>query len=197
MSSSPTPPPTELPPNPTTQRTLPILTNHCRFCNHLLLATTQTVSALARRKEPARDGALILPLPSPRAQSNDTEPSDEKGQEGQGSGSGKPVQQQYSILLSTAVPDRRATMVRREDGFEKRWFLRCGRCRVVVGYFLDAVHFPNVTAAGKEPDGEDEDVEAERAKVVYLLPGALVETDDMGDPEKMKAIDREWAGWLP
>ncbi|KAI9035461.1 uncharacterized protein KD926_003487 [Aspergillus affinis] len=191
MSKSPSPPP-----NPTNEPTLPILTNHCRFCNHLLLATTQTVSSLTRRKEPARDGALILPLPSPRTQPTETDPSNVKEQ-GQEAGSESPVQQHYSILLSTAMPDRRATMVRREDGFEKRWFLRCGRCRVVVGYFLDAVHFPNATAAGKEPDGEDEDEEAERAKVVYLLPGALVETDDMGDPEKMKAIDREWSGWLP
>lgn len=88
-------------------------------------------------------------------------------------------------------------MVRREDGFEKRWFLRCGRCRVVVGYFLDAVHFPASAEKSQEhgQDGEEED--EERAKVVYLLPGALVETEDMGNPEKMKAIDREWSGWTP
>ncbi|KAI9750642.1 MAG: hypothetical protein M1815_001677 [Lichina confinis] len=48
--------------------------------------------------------------------------------------------QGYSLLLST-VQDRRPLIVRREDGFEKRWLWRCGRCRVVVGYQLDPIHF--------------------------------------------------------
>ncbi|PLB46098.1 hypothetical protein P170DRAFT_439785 [Aspergillus steynii IBT 23096] len=184
--------------------TLPMHTNHCRFCNHLLLATTHSTSSLPRRKEPARDGALILPLPSPStststttatATSTSTDKDKETSTGSSDANETGQTQTHYSILLSTAVPDRRATMVRREDGFEKRWFVRCGRCRVVVGYFLDAVHFP---AADKGQERlEEEEEEAERAKVVYLLPGALVETEDMGHPEKMKAIDREWSGWIP
>lgn len=160
-------------------KTLPIKTHHCRFCNHLLLATTHSLSSLPRRKDPARDAALILPLPLPRPTANDDDDestnADAKGVK------------HYSILLSTSIPDRRATLVRREDGFEKRLFLRCGRCRVVVGYFLDGVHFPGHT--------EDNGADAGGAKVVYLLPGGLVETDIMGDEEKVKAMDQEWSGW--
>jgi hypothetical protein len=64
-----------------------------------------------------------------------------------------------------------------------------------VGYFLDAVHFPVTTTAtqnGREDGGEDE----EEPRAVYLLPGALMETEDMGDEEKMRVMDREWSGWI-
>ena len=90
---------------------------------------------------------------------------------------------EYSILLSTTLPDRRAMLVRREDGFEKRTMLRCGRCRVVVGYFLDGVHFGAATATGTATG------------TVYLLPGALTETGTMGDEETKKGLDREWSAW--
>jgi hypothetical protein len=33
-------------------------------------------------------------------------------------------------------------------------------------------------------------------RAVYLLPGALMETEIMSDEEKMKAIDREWGQWF-
>lgn len=161
-----------------TKKTLPIKTHHCRFCNHLLLATTRSLSSLPRRKDPAHDAALILPLPRPTT--NDDEDEDEKQIRRKGVG-------HYSILLSTSIPDRKATLVRRDDGFEKRLFLRCGRCRVVVGYFLDDIHFSGHT--------DDNGADAGRAKVVYLLPGGLVETGIMGDEDKVKTMDQEWSGW--
>jgi len=65
-----------------------------------------------------------------------------------------------SVLLNV-VPDRRAITIRREDGFEKRTLLRCARCKLVVGYNLDL-----------------EDAE-ERLRPVYLLPGGMVNTEDM------------------
>ncbi|KAE8354098.1 hypothetical protein BDV28DRAFT_156468 [Aspergillus coremiiformis] len=158
---------------------LPVRTHHCRFCNHLLLATTHNIPSLPRRKDPAKDQAIILPFPPPRDNESDDDESNLRSRK----------QKHYSILLSTTVPDRKATLVRREDGFEKRLFLRCGRCRVVVGYFLDAVHFPSssstaATAATLDGEGGME-------KVVYLLPGALVETEHMGD----EGSDQEWRGW--
>lgn len=192
---------------------LKVHTHHCRFCNHLLLATTRTIATLPRRKPPAQDNALILPLP--RADDDDDEeeldadaaspepapepetnapqnPTSEGETEGQGQGKrGKRKQKHTTILLSTTLPDRKASLIRREDGFEKRRFVRCGRCRVVVGYFLDAVHFP-VTALRAE-DGMEQEQEP---RVVYLLPGALMETEDMGDEEKMRVMDREWSGWI-
>ncbi|GLA32586.1 hypothetical protein CBS147346_2449 [Aspergillus niger] len=196
---TPTPTPDDpTPPPPTTTTTtsseqspprLPVQTHHCRFCNHLLLATTRSVSSLPRRKDPAKDGALILPLP----RDNSTADEDEEEPTTSQSQSSK-KQKHYTILLSTTIPDRKHTLVRREDGFEKRLFLRCGRCRVVMGYFLDEVHF-----GGKSAGAEGEDEDGEKARVVYLLPGALVETGVMmGDElEKVvKGLDREWVGWL-
>lgn len=111
------------------------------------------------------------------------------------------MQKHYTILLATNSRDRKPTLIRRSDGFEKRFFLRCGRCRIPVGYFLDEVHFPvsgglkgaaaesGLDSAGVQ-GGEGED------RAVYLLPGALMETEIMSDEEKMKAIDREWGHWF-
>ena len=183
----------------TNTNTTSIKTHHCRFCNHLLLATTRHLPSLPRRKEPARDAALILPLPVSGAAEDDEEEEEEEEEgkeEKEGNGTTTQTQKQrktkrkgkdYSILLSTTLPDRKPTLIRREDGFEKRLLLRCGRCRVVMGYFLDPVHFPDNN--GEEWDGD--------AKVVYLLPGALMETGVMvqGDEGKMKAMDQEWTGW--
>lgn len=195
-----------------------IKTHHCRFCNHLLLATTRDLASLPRRSEPGRDGAVILPLPSrdgdeevdddDEAGGDDDDEIDEenRGEEQDDNGMMERTQTQtrtrtrtrttaknageYSILLSTALPDRRAMLVRREDGFEKRTMLRCGRCRVVVGYFLDGVHFSGSGTGSGTGSGS-----GPRIEVVYLLPGALMETGIMGDEERMKELDREWSGW--
>ncbi|KAF4188900.1 hypothetical protein CNMCM7927_000474 [Aspergillus lentulus] len=190
------------------QQRLKVHTHHCRFCNHLLLATTRTIATLPRRKAPAQDNALILPLPhadededddddeEPDAttspEPNRTEQTESEGQDDRQRR--KQKQKHYTILLSTTLPDRKATLIRREDGFEKRRFLRCGRCRVVVGYFLDAVHFP--VAHGKGEDVVEAEGADQEPRVVYLLPGALMETEIMGDEEKMQAMDREWSEWI-
>jgi hypothetical protein len=199
------------------QQRLKVHTHHCRFCNHLLLATTRTIATLPRRKAPAQDNALILPLPQADEDEEDEEEDDEpdadattspepgtetnrpetQKTESEGRGTRR-KQKHYTILLSTTLPDRKATLIRREDGFEKRRFLRCGRCRVVVGYFLDAVHFPVDHGKGEdrgEDVGEGEGADQE-PRAVYLLPGALMETEIMGDEEKMRAMDREWSGWI-
>ncbi|KAF7595288.1 hypothetical protein BBP40_006788, partial [Aspergillus hancockii] len=117
--TTPQPDPQSQPPQPTTPKPrLPVQTYHCRFCNHLLLATTRDITSLPRRQDPAKDKALILPLPSSPTLDNEDETT--------GSSSEKTKsrpQKHYTILLSTTVPDRKATLVRREDGFEKRVFL--------------------------------------------------------------------------
>lgn len=53
-------------------------------------------------------------------------------------------------------------MVQREDGFERRRVWRCGRCGVVVGYEI-----------------EREKGAKEVGRAVFLLEGALVETEEM------------------
>ncbi|KAI9368707.1 hypothetical protein BJX61DRAFT_537039 [Aspergillus egyptiacus] len=171
---------TQIPP----PRSLPITTHHCRFCANLLLATTRDLESLPRRLKAARDSPLILPLrthtfpPASKLQDavDDDEPSSVK---------------HYTILLSSSSKDRKPTIIRRRDGFEKRFFLRCGRCKLIMGYFLDPVHFPSeADAMRSEEDGERED------RAVYLLPGALMETETMDDEQKMKRLDREWSTWF-
>ncbi|PKY04413.1 hypothetical protein P168DRAFT_343929 [Aspergillus campestris IBT 28561] len=150
---------------------LPIHTHHCRFCNHLLLATTlQSLTSLPTRNPPAKDGAVIVPLSLPVSSSSSTSStsSSTKGdtdtelktkEEG-----GEKKDLHTTILLSTTQPDRGSTIIRREDGFEKRRLIRCGRCRVVVGYFLDGVHFPSASSSGGVK-GEGVRRERERRKM--------------------------------
>ena len=52
----------------------------------------------------------------------------------------------------------------------------------------------SVAASASGGDGEAEEGER-KEKVVYLLPGALVETGVMGDEGRLKAVDDEWRGW--
>lgn len=94
-----------------------------------------------------------------------------------------------TLLLSTTIPDRRATLIRREDGIEKRILLRCGRCRVVVGYYLDKVHWEGEGQAQAQAQVEGEE---EKPPAVYILPGALVGTEDMGGAG---VGEGEWSGW--
>jgi hypothetical protein len=180
-----------------------INTYHC-ICTTLLLATTHTLSSLPRRAEPALDKALILPLPpaSRLAAAGETAKEGEDDAEPQASDESGDVG--YSLLLAT-TQDRKPTMVRREDGFERRVLLRCGRCRLVVGYKLDGAHFgtEGLEAVGKGTDGEqgrgDAELERktrtadERVEVVYLLPGGLVSSEDLKSGKAPEVA--EWREW--
>ncbi|KAJ5661496.1 uncharacterized protein N7477_009112 [Penicillium maclennaniae] len=145
---------------------LPIQTQHCRFCSHLLLSTTRSISSLPRREGDALDKAIIIPLSTA---DGDADANTDGKTESQ--------TKHITLLLSTTIPDRRATLIRREDGIEKRILLRCGRCRVVVGYYLDKVHWEGKGFQKAQVDGEEE-----KPPAVYILPGALVGTEDMGGP---------------
>jgi hypothetical protein len=67
-------------------------------------------------------------------------------------------------------------MITRTDGFEKRYLQKCGRCRVVVGYQLDW--------------GQYGEKEGRREDAVYLLPGGLLSTEEMGSGTDMSASIR-------
>ena len=251
---------------------LPIRTYHCRFCSHLLVATTREIEQLPRRREPAQDRALILPLPPRLGHGHGHGQPSPPGQllEGEGDSSWSGVedestraealvehqkpqlsqqQQQseervppennsiaktaketpkskpkrgkgrpndhYTILLSTTLPDRKPVIIRRDDGFEKRLLLRCGRCRVVMGYLLDEAHFPT-RAPGTTCGGSNNNAETkaepiisgkdrgnssggdrEGPSVVYVLPQSLVRTEKMGDGGgDMPVDDSEWKAWI-
>jgi hypothetical protein len=165
---------------------LPIQTQHCRFCNHLLLATTRNIDTLPRRSGEGKDKALILPLERKNSTDGDIEAElEEEAKTTETSSRKRHVSNHTTLLLATTIPDRRATLIRREDGIEKRLFLRCGRCKVVVGYYLDRVHWETGDRVGKEDE--------ERPPAVYLLPGALVETEKLGGEGVGEKEWREWA----
>lgn len=174
-----------------TDQRLPIQTQHCRFCNHLLLATTRNISTLPRRGGESKDRALILPLE--RKSSTDGKVEADLEEEAKTtetpSRKARHASNHTTLLLATTIPDRRATMIRREDGIEKRILLRCGRCKVVVGYYLDRVHW-TAEERGAVRDGDEE--EEERPPAVYLLPGAVVETEKLGGEG---VGEREWREW--
>jgi hypothetical protein len=96
------------------------------------------------------DKSYILPLPPPPRSSH---------------GDAEQQLSQYAMLPGV-THDRNPIVVRSAEGFEKRYVQRCGRCRLVVGYQLDKLQYEG------EEDGRREDV-------LYLLPGGLLETEDM------------------
>ena len=152
-----------------------ILTYHC-LCTHLLLASTQPLDALPQRALAGLDKAYILPLPplpqselDSDAESESDRPSDqEKSKVTPSSG--------YALLLSTTI-DRNPQIVNREDGFEKRYLQRCGRCKLIVGYNLDWAQFAESKKEGRRED------------IVYLLQNGLVSTDDMAAAKPIEKTD--------
>lgn len=141
--------------------TLPIniQTYHC-ICTSLLLATTHTLSTLPRRAAPSRDAAIILPLPSKPPSFS----SAEAGEAGKRVAREDMPTEGYSTLLGI-VQDPKPTIIRREDGFEKRLMFRCSRCSLVVGYEILGLE----KSAG----------EGHAGSVMYLLPAGTVSTEVM------------------
>lgn len=131
-------------------------------------------------------------------------------------------QAHYTIPLSTLLPDPTPVIIRREDGFEKRLLLRCGRCRVVVGYRLFNSAGGSTTDQDLDVDEEDEEEEGEDGDAIrfrqgkqdgaiYLLPGSIVGTEDLdvgtdtegGGPNAMiernavlRGMEAEWMAWI-
>lgn len=127
-----------------------IHTYHC-ICTQLVLATTTPLSSLKTRTS---DSSHILPLPS----LSSTSPTSH-----------------YASLVSVTT-DAKPTVIRLEDGFEKRYFHKCGRCELSIAYSLDKSQFEETKAAS----GIREDV-------AFLVPGGLVETEDMKRGKDMDA----------
>ncbi|CAG8960994.1 hypothetical protein HYFRA_00002533 [Hymenoscyphus fraxineus] len=155
-----------------------IQTYHC-ICTTLLLSTTHTLSTLPRR---TADSSIILPLPSsPPAQSQSPSPNS-LSKDLPSSG--------YTILLSL-TPESKPTLIRREDGFEKRNLYRCSRCRVVVGYGIANAEGGIEDAMdvdGEQREGEGGEYEG---KVIYILNGGVMSTDVMMKGRKIREEDVE------
>ena len=114
---------------------------HC-ICSELILATHRPLPSLPQRK---LDDASICKI----SRLEDAVPGD-------------------AVLSGSTYNDNSATVLKLEDGFEKRYAARCMRCELQVGYWLDNSQFE---AEGK---GRREDV-------LYLLAGGLVGTEEMNE----------------
>lgn len=159
--------------------TLPpdVQTYHC-ICNCLLLASTHKLSNLPRRQGSCLDEALILPLPSAppitsveNEQQRESETEDIKDFPSEG----------YTVILGLNQ-EKKITVIRKEDGFEKRVLSRCARCNLIVGYEIQgdstAMDVDNENSRGKEAEWFS-------GKVMYLLPGGIISTGVMEGEKKL------------
>lgn len=121
-------------------------TYHC-ICTQLILATTTTLDKVSIRSS---DKSHICALPETASKAH------------------------YARLSNTSL-DEKPTVIRLEDGFEKRFFEKCVRCDLIVGYHLDKSQCEDT----KSHSGCREDV-------VYLLPGGLLSTADMQAGKNME-----------
>lgn len=133
-----------------------IYTYHC-LCTNLLLATSTPLPALPTRQN-SIDHAHIMPLPPPPSTNAPAR-----------RGSNHVPIDHYGLLLSTLDPTPQ--IITSDDGFEKRYLQRCGRCHLTVGYHLDWQQFDNAT----EPNART----GKRDDVVYLIPGGFITTSEM------------------
>lgn len=171
-SSAPEPPSHSPPPAPQ------IYTYH-HICLTHILTTPYALPSLPTRAAPSLDNARILPLPSldsptldrdspslapPRSPSPSLLPNESKSEQQQ--------EQNLPSLLHNLRPARKALVIQREDGWERRRVWRCGRCGVGVGYEIEGTDGGD-GGAGDKREG------AERLRVMYLLEGGLVETGEM------------------
>ena len=121
-------------------------TYHC-ICSELVLATFAPLESLPKR---IRDSAAICKVTKSEV----------------------PVP--GAVILSGSTFDEGTpSILRLEDGFEKRYGVKCRRCDLQVGYWLDKSQF-----------GEKE--EGIRSDVMYLIPGSLMSTEDMKGGKNME-----------
>lgn len=130
-----------------------VLTYHC-LCTELVLATTVPIKDVPTRES---DNSLICT-----------------------STDGNSFTPGTSILKTAVTTDELPVVLKLEDGFEKRYLVKCGRCGLTLGYQLDLSQFEGT----KEKLGR-------REEVVYLLPGGLVSTEDVRAGRKMDDAEVE------
>lgn len=119
-----------------------IITYHCP-CTQLSLATIIPLESLPKRQLDAAIIATTDDFASP------TNPS---------------------LHMQALVPETEATVLKLDDGFEKRYEVRCTRCGLAAGYHLDQSHF-SPTQSGSGP----------RTDLLYVFPGSLVTTEETGE----------------
>ena len=77
------------------------------------------------------------------------------------------------MLSGSTYDGNSPTILKLEDGFEKRYGVQCRRCDLQIGYWLDKSQF--------------EDKESGiRSDVIYILPGGLMSTEEMKASKNME-----------
>jgi hypothetical protein len=80
-----------------------------------------------------------------------------------------------ACTLNSAVSvENTPSILKLEDGFEKRYAVKCARCELLFAYQLDVCHFEET----KSETGRRKDV-------VYVLPGGLMTTEEMLEGRRM------------
>ena len=147
-------------------------TYHC-LCSELVLSSSHMISHYARRSGDGLDKAHIMPLLHPLDESkSDENVHQQESEVREGASTLANPSDGVALLLNTSL-DRKPIVVRREDGFEKRYMQRCSRCRLIVGYQLDKSQYDDYTVFGRRED------------VVYILPGAVMSTEEMSEGKEM------------
>lgn len=80
-----------------------------------------------------------------------------------------------TLTMQGLSTDDKAVILKLEDGFEKRYPVRCSRCGLMAGYQLDRSQF----AGTEEKSGPN-------AEVLYILPGGLMTTEEMRSGKDME-----------
>lgn len=124
-----------------------VTTYHC-LCTHLVLATNMSLENMPKRHV---DAAAISTVGIPTGSSSAT------------------------LTMQGLSADDKATVLKLEDGFEKRYPVRCSRCGLMAGYHLDKSQFSET----KEKLGPNVDI-------LYILPGGLTTTLEMRDGRNME-----------
>lgn len=125
---------------------MPVTTYHC-LCTELVLASTVSLASLHKR---ARDGAFICPLTSHSG-----------------------IVDGSATLTESSLVEPEPILLKLEDGFEKRYLVKCSRCGLMLGYHLDTSQFD----ATKSSMGV-------RGDVLYILPGGLHTTTEMTESKQ-------------
>ena len=125
-------------------------THHCS-CSTLLFYIPRSYKPLSHRQPPILDHATIISFPPLNSATATSGPR----------------------ILNSSL-DKKPIIIRRKDGFEKRWLWKCERCRGVWGYELQD---PEGGSGDSGGGGEEENVGEAGRRVLYMLEEGLVETD--------------------
>lgn len=154
-----------------------IYTYHC-LCSTHLLTTPYAIQRLPMRALPATDRARILPLPSLHPAQGKEEEEQAREARGHADATSFKLSDGYPSILSPSLrPQRKAHIIRREDGYEKRRLWRCARCGLGVGYEI-IIDVPG-SSSGYDDDTTRMATTTQSSKILYIFDESLINGDQL------------------